>query len=483
MKKFINLFGITALIAVMGFSFAALSLTGCGGGGGGSPAAPVLTELTGTVTITGSPSEGEILRANTASLDGSGAFSYQWKRGGTATIGTSPIYVVQPADEGFDITVTVTCSGNTGSKTSAPVRIVARPVILDIPVSNAAEWNAALETVKNGGNGAAASLKAYTITVSGNFMVNGSAANSFGSASYIAVTIKGNGTLYLLGQGSLLNITSNQTVYLDSADLTLQGLKLGQNDSSQDNNKAVVSVSSGSTLELRNGTIRDNNGGSGVSSSGSFIMSGGTITGNTYSNGGGVYITGGSFTMTGGTITGNAGRDNSGSGYGGGVYITGGSFTMSGGIISNNSCGSTPASSGDSFLGHGGGVYVNSGSFTMTGGTITGNSARGGINQSAYSGGELLYNFGILIGSPGSYLVGGGGVCVSNPGSSNPGSFTKTDGGIISGNDATAGTSTIYGNPPNGKEVLLESSSSRYRDTPLGTADDIDTNTLTGWNQ
>jgi len=141
-------------------------------------------------------------------------------------------------------------------------------------------------------------------------MVNGSTDNSFGTVSNVIVTINGNGKLYIIGRGSLLNIGSNQTVYIDSADLTLEGLKNGQNDSRFDNNRAVVYVAGG-TLELRNGTITGNTGslyGGGVYSLGSFIMSGGTINGNTgnstsNSRGGGVYAS--NFTMTGGTISGN----------------------------------------------------------------------------------------------------------------------------------------------------------------------------------
>jgi len=254
-----------------------------------------------------------------------------------------------------------------------------------------------------------------------------------------------------------------------------------------DNNSAVISISGG-TLELRNGTITGNNGGSGVSvsnnSSSSFIMSGGTISGNTAPKGGGVYLTGGSFTMSGGNISGNTAIDDSKTGYGGGVYLTGGSFTMSGGNISGNTCGSVPLDTSGS-IGLGGGVCVYSaGNFTMTGGTISNNSASGGQN---YSGDPYEVVLGsIITGWNDQYFVGGGGVYILRAGSS----FTKSGGGIISGNNVTSGRVFVgdgnnwtFNSTLNGKEVFWDNPPARYRNTPLGTADNISTNTMSGWGQ
>jgi hypothetical protein len=65
----------------------------------------------------------------------------------------------------------------------------------------------------------------------------------------------------------------------------LEGLKKGQNDSTLDNNRAVVYVAGG-TLELRNGTITGNttNTEGGVYSIGTFNKSGGIIYGNDAAN-------------------------------------------------------------------------------------------------------------------------------------------------------------------------------------------------------
>ena len=111
---------------------------------------------------------------------------------------------------------------------------------------------------------------------------------------------------------------------------------------------------------------------------GTFIMHGGSITGNRntkddYDYGGGVNIQGGSFTMTGGSITKNSVQGNYES-YGGGVCVGYGSqFTMTGGSITENTTGS-----------YGGGVYVDSSStaFTVSGEVnITGNTHGNIVNN------------------------------------------------------------------------------------------------------
>jgi hypothetical protein len=72
-------------------------------------------------------------------------------------------------------------------------------------------------------------------------------------------------------------------------------------------------------------------------------------------NGGGVYVTTGSFVMSDGTISNNQAWE------GGGVYVNSGTFTMSEGTISSNFANTK-----------GGGVYVGDGTFTKTGGIIYG---------------------------------------------------------------------------------------------------------------
>jgi hypothetical protein len=142
-----------------------------------------------------------------------------------------------------------------------------------------------------------------------------------------------------------------------------------------------VNVQSG-TFTMSGGSITANTalsgGGVYVSSGGTFTMSEGSITKNSSSNGGGVQVSSGTFTMSGGSITGNFGR---------GVYVSSGTLTMGGGSIKGNSDGGVYAHgtftmnggsiTGNATNGSVGGVYVSDGAFTMSGGSIMGNSAYG----------------------------------------------------------------------------------------------------------
>jgi hypothetical protein len=275
MKKFVKLFVIIALAAVIGFSMAA-----CGGDDDGGPGP------TGGGDNTGGNSGGD-------NSSGSGTVTLQ---------------------EGSGEARTVT-------------------------------WRNALSAISSGGND-----KSYTITVSGNVSV-GSRSYSFGMGTTgITVTLKGSGTVSLSSQGCLLDVRDGQTLIIDSDELTLRGRA--------DNVAPVIKVEatqSNCTLELKAGTIRGNTN-----------RSGGGISDCVS---GGVHVRGGTFVMSGGTISGNSAAHNR-NGYGGGVYVENGTsgygpaipgtFTMSGGIIRGNSA-----------AGRGGGVFVRlGGTFTKSGGGI-----------------------------------------------------------------------------------------------------------------
>jgi hypothetical protein len=86
--------------------------------------------LSGSVSITGTPIAGQTLTAVTASLGGSGAISYQWKKGGADIIGANgSTYVLQITDAGSTITVTVTRADNSGSVTSPQTAVVTLPAL------------------------------------------------------------------------------------------------------------------------------------------------------------------------------------------------------------------------------------------------------------------------------------------------------------------------------------------------------------------
>ncbi|MDR1308078.1 MAG: hypothetical protein LBK74_10960 [Treponema sp.] len=86
-----------------------------------------LPALSGPVTIGGTHDAGATLTANTGSLNGSGAFIYQWWVGyyGSTTPtdlipgATALMYTVEPAYYGENIFVTVTRANNSGSVTSS----------------------------------------------------------------------------------------------------------------------------------------------------------------------------------------------------------------------------------------------------------------------------------------------------------------------------------------------------------------------------
>ena len=102
-------------------------------------AAAVLNDPpTGGVTITGTPTEDQVLTANTATLadaDGLGALHYQWKRNGTTNVGSDQsTYAPGDADVGQTISVVVSYTdlhGTAESVTSAPTAAIAN--VNDVP--------------------------------------------------------------------------------------------------------------------------------------------------------------------------------------------------------------------------------------------------------------------------------------------------------------------------------------------------------------
>jgi hypothetical protein len=99
-------------------------------------------------------------------------------------------------------------------------------------------------------------------------------------------------------------------------------------------------LNAGAVLQNNNNTGGGGGWGGGVyvlnSPSAVFTMNGGEISGNVAVNGGAVYVNNsGNFVMTGGTIGGDTVQRNAANNAGGGVYVSlGASFTMSGGEIS-----------------------------------------------------------------------------------------------------------------------------------------------------
>ena len=134
--------------------------------------------LTGSVSITGIVVVGETLAADTGALNGTGAITYQWKRG-TTNIGTNTnTYIVQTADVGETITVTVTRDGYVGDVTSSPTAAVPAPTYVTLSNVTADGSSTQTTTVLTlNFSQAIANLTAYDITlthsVSGQSFVKG----------------------------------------------------------------------------------------------------------------------------------------------------------------------------------------------------------------------------------------------------------------------------------------------------------------------
>jgi hypothetical protein len=294
-----------------------------------------------------------------------------------------------------------------------------------LPITTGEEWTTAIGQIaakKNAGY--------YTLTISGDIGVAGGTDYTFGTTadgSGLSVTLKGNGKLYLTSRGIIININANQTVIIDSKNLTLEGLTNGKNGATQDNTASVVLVEgSNGTLELKNGTISGNT--------------------TSYPGGGGVHVGGGgTFTMHGGTISDNTGGKDIG---GGGVHVFfGGTFTMHGGTISGNSTGFSIAS--------GGGVRVFGGTFTMFGGVISGNYSVycGGVSVRPDTGSIFRIVTGTIYGTNEStaslrntvdpYMGEWAALSIASDGTGQRGTFSGANGAWVSKANLTPSNNTI----------------------------------------
>ena len=241
------------------------------------------------------------------------------------------------------------------------------------------------------------------------------------------IRIQGDVTLCL--NGYTLNL-AGKALCVDSGNFTLCDCKGGGQITGGSSVSAVIVY--GGTFIMNGGTITGNGGGVQVANSNgtaSFIMNGGSITGNTCTGGttnyipcGGVLVSGGSFTMTGGSITGNTATGSAAMAASGGVLVySGGSFTMTGGEITNNQCAVTTLLGND----FAGGVRMSStlggNTFTVSGdAVISGNTAQGNANNVSLADGQTIKigsggftggEVGVTMKTPGVFTSGGGASC------------------------------------------------------------------------
>ena len=196
---------------------------------------------------------------------------------------------------------------------------------------------------------------------------------SYENKNNITITLIGigaNRTIFGSGPGRIFDVGSGVTLVLDK-NITIQGpsnvavLQQAHTD-------ALVSVSSGGTLIMNDGSI-----------------TGGMNLNCILNHGGGVEVCGGTFIMKGGTITRNA------------------SFPVPNPGVIAASKGKYNAISGKNYC-YGGGVYVD-GTFTKTGGTITGyasDSENGNVIKD-FAGNNVIQNHGHAV-----YFVGSGGKAI-----------------------------------------------------------------------
>jgi hypothetical protein len=200
------------------------------------------------------------------------------------------------------------------------------------------------------------------------------------------------------------------------------------------NGGGVYVNGTGSRFEMQGGTVggsgsaknaADNGGGVLVSNDAFFVMTGGSVTGNTATHGGGVYMSNASFTMTGGSVTGNAAT-----GSGGGVCLVGpGSrFDMQGGTIGEGYSTRNTAPTGN-------GVYVETGTFDMSGGSLRNNGVHV-LGKITMKGGARVIDDWIYLGRDTFFITLTGDLTGETPVA------------VIYPQNTAAGTTVLAGTPP-----------------------------------
>ncbi|MCL2443447.1 MAG: formylglycine-generating enzyme family protein [Treponema sp.] len=202
MKNIVKMLGFIAFVALIGFVFVSCPEPG----------------LDGTVNITGAAWEGYTLTANIGALGGSGLITFQWLRDGGIGIGTnSNTYVVQTADIGSSISVTVTRSDNSGSVTSAPTDIVIP--VPSVTINTHPAWinviagfiNSSISVSASATNGVTPTYQWYSDTSTS--ITGGNAISGATNASFSIPSTLTPGTYYYYCEvrlgGGLISVTSN----------------------------------------------------------------------------------------------------------------------------------------------------------------------------------------------------------------------------------------------------------------------------------
>ena len=256
---------------------------------------------------------------------------------------------------------------------SGPTTLTIDSVIIEGNNQPAAANNQLIHTVGTG---------EVTVNLTGNTILRN---------NYNAYAAYAGGAIFINGTGHKLNLSGNVQITNNTSGAGGGGIaSTAGNTLNMSGNVIVGGNSAGgygggismtdSTFVMSSGTVSGNTAGAaggGVRVSGTFIMTGGEISGNTAARyGGGVTLADSvvaTFTMTGGKISGNTAVSSTGRG-GGGVRVgENNTFDMSGGVISDNASGN-----------HGGGIQVDYDGIV----NISGNAEISG-NTSSFDGGGI----------------------------------------------------------------------------------------------
>ena len=173
-----------------------------------------------------------------------------------------------------------------------------------------------------------------------------------------------------------LTVSQNKNITLD-----LNGHMLKYNNDTE--TASVIIISRNATFTLIDSDKLTTHTITSPATNEEITINGGLITGGTANNGGGVNVRSGTFIMEGGTISGNTAAYN-----GGGVFVEGGTFKMSGGAISDN----TAASRGGVLVddGYDGNAVVD-GRLEVSGTpVIIGNRVSGNNNNARYLSSKII---------------------------------------------------------------------------------------------
>jgi hypothetical protein len=293
MKNKLKISGIIACFAVIGL-ITACSGAGAGRTGGGNitpPPPPVVTPTSASTTYTWDVDGDEynlvITESDSKSIITSGTYilTVTLASGGTrvsegtAVGGSGGIIVFTPAGSGTTFEITITAAGDNVSinieagteiifNEGPPITIAAEVNETTTPqsgsvftVSNTAGWNSAINAIRAGGNN-----RSYVINITGNFNVPGKDGEDsiFGAVTGLSVTIRGNHTLTLTGNGCLLYVIDGQTVILE--DTNLRG--------NRTNDSSLVNLFRGTLVMRGSSSIFDNRG---IGTAGGVDVIGGTF--------------------------------------------------------------------------------------------------------------------------------------------------------------------------------------------------------------